>query len=171
MVWSNNSQVSTWTPCDGRTGVVWGPRGNLQCFPYLTGPVRDQYGARKGAVLHSYGNVRELTQPGFANIPHGRRMWSYGARTLPALSAHGQFTGCLQYLNPYVTRNRIMLALKLPERGGKIRTAPGHVSEHTIFAQNSLGTARTGPRIDVTQALPWWLPLLLVIEHWWMACI
>ena len=46
MVWLNNSQDSMGTRCDVHTGIVRGPHGNLQCFSYPTGPVRDPQGYR-----------------------------------------------------------------------------------------------------------------------------
>ena len=80
MVWSNNSQ-STGTPCDACTGIVRAPRGNLQCFSYITGSARGPYGTCKGAARHPSEQVRELTQPELAKIPHGRCIWPYGVRT------------------------------------------------------------------------------------------
>ena len=74
-----------------RTGVVRAPLGNLQYFSYHTGPVRGPCGTRNGAVRHTYGQVRELTQPEFAKLPHGRRMWPYGARTDRLRPPHGLF--------------------------------------------------------------------------------
>ena len=147
MVWSNNSQVSTWTPCDARTGAVQIPHENV--FPtenaFPTGPVRDPCGTRRGAVRHPYGHARELTQTKFAKIPHGRRIWPYGARTVPARAVYD--------LNPYGVHKLTMHALKLygPIRGGKIRTAPhgahaGPVSWRTIFVQNSPGTREQSVR-------------------------
>ena len=114
--------------------------------------LRDPCVTRKGAVRCPYGHVRELTQPWLAKIPHGRRIWPYGARTDSLRSLHGLFTGCLQSLYPYGTRKLIMHALKLygPVRGGRIRTAPHRaracpVSGRTIFVQNSPWTAREQP--------------------------
>ena len=63
IVWLNNSQDSTGTPCDARAGNVRAPHGNLQCFSYPTGPVRKSCATRKDAVRRPYGHVRELTQP------------------------------------------------------------------------------------------------------------
>ena len=63
MVWLNNSQDSTGTPCDARAGVVRDPHWNLQCFSYPTGPVQDPCVTRKIAVRCPYGHARELTQP------------------------------------------------------------------------------------------------------------
>ena len=54
--------------------------------------LRDPCGSRKGAVRQPYGHVRELTQPELAKLPHGRRIWPYGARTGPAGAVHGLFT-------------------------------------------------------------------------------
>ena len=120
MVWLNDSQDSTGTPCDAstgthgaRTGIVRAPHGNLQCFSYPTGPVQGPCATRKGAVRRPYRHVRELTQPQLAKIPHGSHIWLCGARTGPLRSSHGLFTGCLYYQNPYGPRKLIMHALKL----------------------------------------------------------
>ena len=80
------------TPCGARAGIVRAPQENLQCFSYPTGPVRGPCGTRKGAVQQPYGHVRELTQPELAKLPHGRRIWPYGARTGPAGAVHGLST-------------------------------------------------------------------------------
>ena len=122
------------TPCGARTRIARAPHGKLQCFPYPTGPVRGPCGTRKGAVRQPYGHVRELTQPELAKLPHGRRIWPYGARTGPLRAPQGLFTGCLQSLNPYVARKLIKYALKLygPRTGRK----------------NLYGAAR-GPWVDV----------------------
>ena len=153
MVWSNNSQDSTGTPCDGRTGVVRAPHGYLQCFSYPTGSTRVPCRTRKSAVRHPYRHIRELTQPELAKILHGRRIWPYEARKSSLRSPHRLFMGCLRYLNPKGARKLIMHALKLyrPVRGGKIRMAlhgarVGPVSGRTIFVQKSPGTAPSGPR-------------------------
>ena len=50
-------------PCEARTSVVRAPHGNLYSFRILW----DLYVGRAGAK-------RELTQPEFAKIPHGRRV-------------------------------------------------------------------------------------------------
>ena len=116
-----------------------------KCFSYPTGSVKGPYGTCKSAVWHPYRQVRELTQPEFAKIPHGRRIWPYGAVWAP----HGLFMGWLQSLNPYRARKLMMHALKLygPRTGrqNSYRASVGPVSGHTIFVQNSPGTARTGP--------------------------
>ena len=93
--------------------------GPVRC-PYggSTGPAQESpmflifYGTRAGPARHLYGQVRELTLPEFAKIPHGRRMWPYGARAGPLRSPHGLFTGYLRSLNPYGDRKLIMHALK-----------------------------------------------------------
>ena len=74
-----------------RAGVVRAPHGNLRCSSYPTGSVRGPCGTHKAAVRRPYGHVRELTQPEFAKIPHGRRMWPYGPRAVPARVVHGLF--------------------------------------------------------------------------------
>ena len=119
MVWSNDSQDSTGTPCGARTGIVRAPHGNLRCYTYPTGPVRGPCGTLKGVVRQPYGHVKEFTQSELAKLPHGRRIWPYGL-----------FPGCLRTQNPYGVRKLIMHALKLygPRTG----------------RQNSYGAAR-GP--------------------------
>ena len=109
----------------------YGPRkGIFNVFHILRGPC----GTRKGAVRHPYGHVKGLIQHELTKIPHGRRIWPYGARTGPLRSPHGLFTGRLGYQNPYGARQLIMHALKLygPRTG----------------RQNSYGAARgpCGPR-------------------------
>ena len=116
------------TPCDARTDIVRAPNGNLQCFSYPTGPVSE-----------------------LAKIPHGRRIWPYGARTGPLRSPHGRFAECLWSLNPYGARKLIMHAWKLygPCTGrqnlyGAAR-GPCRPREWTCdFFQNSPGTACMG---------------------------
>ena len=130
MVWSNNSQDSMGIPCGARTGS-YGLRTEIFNVFHI---LRDPCGTRKGAVRQPYGHVRELTQPELAELPHGRRIWPYGAHTAPLRAPQGLFTGCLQYLNPYGARKLIMHALKLyGPRAGR---------------QNSYGAARgpCGPR-------------------------
>ena len=127
------------------------PHGNPQCFSYPTGRIRGPCVTRKGANWH----VRELTQPELAKIPHGRRIWPHGARTVPLRSSHELFTGCLRSVNPYGARKLIKHAFKLygPRTGGNIRTAPhgaraGPVSGRTVFvlkSPKSSGTAREQP--------------------------
>ena len=113
VVWMNNSQDSTGTPCDAHTGIIWAPHGNLRCFSFPMGPIQGPCMIYKGAVQRPYGHVRELTQPELAKIPHGHHIWPCRARTGSLQSLHGMFTGCLQYLNPYGARKLIMHALKL----------------------------------------------------------
>ena len=139
-VWSNNWQDSTWTPCTRRTD----PARESPVFSYPTGSVRGPCGTHKGAARHTYGHVRELAQQEFAKIPHGCRMWSYGACACPLRSPPGLFMGYLRSLNPHGGRKLIMHALKLygPRTGGKIRKAPhgartGPMSGRTIFVQSS----------------------------------
>ena len=116
--------------------------------------VRGPCGTRKGAVRHPCGQVRELTQTELAKIPHGCRIWPYGARTAP----HGMFAGWLQYQNPYGARKLIMHALKLyGARTGRQNSygaarGPCGPREWTYdFCSkqrvNSPGTARTGPGV------------------------
>ena len=89
MVWLNNSQDSTGTPCGRRADAVRAQHGNLQCFLYPTGPVRGPCATCKGAVRRPYGHVRELTQPKLAKIRHGRRIWPYGTRAGPVRAPLG----------------------------------------------------------------------------------
>ena len=78
-----------------------------------TGPAREPWGIRKGAVWHPCRHVRELTQPELAKISHGRRIRPYGVHTGPLRSPQGLFTGCLRSQNPYGTHKLIMHASKL----------------------------------------------------------
>ena len=137
MVWFNNFQDSTGTPCNARTGIIQTPHGNLQCFSHSTGPVRGPCMIRKGAVWCPYGHIRELTQPDLEKI-HGRRIWPYGAHMDPLRSPHRLFIGCLWSPNPCRACKHIMHALKLygPHKG-----------RQNSYGQpvNSPGTARTGP--------------------------
>ena len=88
----------------------YGPRkGIFNVFPIP----RDPCGTRKGAVRHLYGHVRELIQPELTKIPHGCRIWPYGAHTGPLLSPHGLFMGYLGYQNPYGALKLILHALKI----------------------------------------------------------
>ena len=114
-------------------------------------PVRASYGQRmgifnvfhilrdpcvtcKGAGGRLYGHVRELTQPELAKIPHGR--------TGPVRGPHGLFT----ISKPVRARELIMHTQRATYGEAKfVRRRP--VSGHTIFVQNSLWTARTGPGI------------------------
>ena len=124
----------------------YGPRtGIFNVFHILRDPYGGPCVTRKGAVRRPYGHARELAQPELAKIPHGRRIWPYGARKVPLRSPHGLFTGCLRYLNPYGAHKLIMHALKLygPRTG---RQNPhgaraGPLNGRTIFVQNSPGTA------------------------------
>ena len=160
MVWSNNSQDSIGTPCEARVGIVRAPQGNLQYFSYPTGPVRDPCGIRKGAVRQPYGHVRELTQPELAKLPHGRRIWPYGARAGPLRAPQGLFTGCLEPLNPYGARKLIIQALKLygPRTGRQNSYGParGQCGPHEwtyYFCSKQPGNSPYGAReCDVTEA-------------------
>ena len=107
-------------PCNARAG----PTRKSPMF-FISYGTRRECETRKGAVRHLYGHLRELTQPEFAKIPHGCRMWPHGARTGPLRSPHGPFTDCLRSLNPNRTRKLIMHASKLCGlvQGGNIPTA------------------------------------------------
>ena len=129
-VWSNNSQDSMGTRARP-VRASYGPRTEIFNVFHI---LRDPYGTRKGAVRQPYRHLRELTQPELAKLPHGRRIWPYGARRCPLRAPQGLFTGCLQSLNLYGARKLIMHALKLyGSRTGR---------------QNSYGAARgpCGPR-------------------------
>ena len=108
----------------------YGPRTGISNAFHI---LRGLYGPRKGAVRHPYGRVRELKQPEFAKIPHGR-MWSYG-----------QFTDCLQFLNPYGARKLIMHALKFygPHKGRQI--SYGAARAPWVDARFLFKTAREQP--------------------------
>ena len=151
MVWLNNPQDSTGTPCDARAGIVRAPHGNLQFFHILWDPcglVCDPQGCRTGPLWTRKGiyTTRIGKNPARA---------SYMAVRTP----YGLFTGCLWSLNPYGARNLIMHASKPygPRTGRQNSYAAraGPVSGRTIFVQNSPGTARTGPGsvMWLTQAL------------------
>ena len=108
----------------------YGPRTGISNAFHI---LRGLYGPCKGAVRHPYGRVRELKQPEFAKIPHGR-MWSYG-----------QFTDCLRFLNPYGARKLIMHALKLygPHKGRQI--SYGAARAPWVDARFLFKTAREQP--------------------------
>ena len=149
------------TPCGARAGIVRAPHENLQCFSYPTRPARGPCGTRKGAVWQPYGHVRELTQPELAKLPHGRRIWPYGARTGPLRAPQGLFTGCLQSLNPYGAHKLIMHAFKLygPRAGrqnsyGAARGPCGPREWTYDFCLKQPGNSPYGAReCDVTEAL------------------
>ena len=105
MVSANNSQDSTWTPCDV-TGVVRAPHGNLQCFSYSTGPVWDPQGCR---TTHLHTTLKATDTPRIDKNPARALSVAVRGSTDP-LRPH---TGCLRALNPYGTRKLIMHALKL----------------------------------------------------------
>ena len=124
--------------------------GILQCFSNPTGLVRGPCWTHKGAVRYLYGYVRESTQPEFAKIPHGHRMWPYGPLAVP----HGLFMGCLWYLNLYGARKFIMHALKLygsrtgrQNSYGAARVSYGPREWAYYFCSKQAGTARTGPDV------------------------
>ena len=132
-------------PCGHRTA----PYGNLQCFPYPTGPVRGPCRIRNGALRTRKGiDTTRICKKKTARASYVTVRCPYGPLTGP----HGLFTYFLRFLKPYGARKLMMHALKLygPVRGCKIRTVlhgarTGPVSGRAIFVQNSLGTARTGP--------------------------
>ena len=141
-----------------------GPRtGILDVFSYPTGPIRGPCVTRKGAIRRPYGHVRKLTQPELAKIPHGRRIWPYGARTDPLPSPHWLFTGCLPLLNPCGARKLIMHALKLygPRTGRQNSYRTGPVRAPWMNVRFLFKTAREQPgsspfgarECDVTEAL------------------
>ena len=111
------------TPCGARTGIVRAPHGNLQCFSYPMGPVRDPQECRTTALR---------TRTGIDTTRIGKT--PARASYLAVRAPQGLFTGCLQSINPYGARKLIMHALKL------YRPRTGR--------QNSYGAARgpCGPR-------------------------
>ena len=130
----------------------YGPRtGIFNVFHILRGPCV----TRKGAVRCPCGHARELPQPELAKIPHGHRIWPYGAGTGPLRHRHGLFTGCLRSLNPYGARKLIMHALKL------------YVSGRTIFVQNSPGTARQQPVRGPGVWCDWGISSATVLWQFW----
>ena len=118
MVWWNDSQDFTGTPCDAHASIVRAPQGIFNVRDpqgRSTTPLRTRKGIDttrigKNAARASYLAVRGLRSP------------------------HGLFTGSLVFQNPYGTRKLILHALKLygPRTG----------------RQNSYGAARgsCGPR-------------------------
>ena len=117
-----------------------------------TGPC----GTRSGAARYPYGHVKELTQPEFAKIPPGRRMWAYGPLVVP----HGLFMGCLWSLNPYGAHNLIMHTLKLygPCTGrqnsyGATRVSYGPREWTYDFCSKQPGNSPYGARYDLTWEL------------------
>ena len=111
------------TPWVPRAGIVRAPHGNLQCFSYPSGPVRDPQGCRTAALR---------TRKGIDTTRIGKT--PARASYLAARAPQGLFTGCLQSLNLCGARKLIMHGLKLygPRTG----------------RQNSHGVARgmCGPR-------------------------
>ena len=136
----------------------YGPRkGIFNVFHIL----RDPCGTRKGAVRHPNGHVRELIQTELTKIPHGHRIWPYGARMGSLRSPHALFTGCLGSQNPYWARKLIMHALKLygPLTGrlnsyGAARGRCGPCEWTHDFCSKQPGNSPYGAReSDVTGAL------------------
>ena len=125
MVRSNNSQDSMGTPCGVRTGIVRAPHGNLQCFSYPTGPVRDPQECRTTALR---------TRKGIDTTRIGKTSTRASYLAIRGPCGPLTFTGCLQSLNQYGAHKHIMHALKV--------YGPG------TGRQNSYGAARgpCGPR-------------------------
>ena len=108
MVWSNNSQDSTWSrampmralygPCTGISNVFFITYGNH------TGPLLDPQGGRTVPLWTRKGIDTTIIRKNPARA-------SYVAARGPC----GPRTGCLRYLHPYGTRKLIMHALKLYE--------------------------------------------------------
>ena len=112
MVWSNDSQDSTWTPYDACTGVVVAPLGNFQWFSYLLRPVRARAGPARlphktYTDMLGYWHNQNL-QKSCTGVVCGR---TESVRTLR--SPHGLLMVCLRPLNPYGARKLIMHAFKL----------------------------------------------------------
>ena len=142
----------------GSYGHRTGPARKSSMFFVSYGTRTGPCGTRKGAERQSYGHVREFTPPELAKLPHGRRIWSYGAVRAPQVL----FTGCLQSLNPYGARKLIMHALKLygPRTGrqnsyGAVRGPCGPREWTYDFCSKQPGNSLYGAReCDVTEALP-----------------
>ena len=83
-------------PCGHRMGPARKSSMFFISYGTRTGPCR----TRKGAVRQPYRHVRELTQPELAKLPHGRRIWPYGALTGPTGAVHGLFTICKHVRGP-----------------------------------------------------------------------
>ena len=134
-----------WVPHAVPVRASYGHRkGIFNVFHILRGPC----GTRKGAVRHPYGHVRELIQPELTKLPHGRRIWPFGARTGPLWSPHRLFTGYLGSENPYGARKLIMHALKTagPAREGKfVRRRTGPVRAPWVDVRFLFKTAREQP--------------------------
>ena len=102
----------TFVVCKGESASLKANQMKCLKFELLDGGTgHDPYGTLKGAARHPYGHVNDLTQPELTKIPHGHRMWPYGAHTEPARSPQGPFTGCLLSINPCGARKLIMHAL------------------------------------------------------------
>ena len=118
-----------------RTGPVRESSMFFICYGTCTGgPVRDPQRCRTAPLRARKGidTTRIGKNPARA---------SYFAVRGP----YGPRTGCSKSLNPYGARKLIMHALKLG-KAKSVRRRTGPVSGRTIFVQNSLWTARTGPR-------------------------
>ena len=159
---------------------LWEPR---------TMPVRASCGSRTGIfisygtrmrpvrpVRHPYGHVRELTQPALAEIPHGRDIWSYGARKDPLRCPHGLLMSCLRYLNPYGDHKLMMNASNLyrPRTGrqnsyGAARGPYGSREwTYDFFSKqpgNITGTARAGPGSVMWLRHKWYLLNINTFEN------
>ena len=94
-------------------GHRMGPARESSMFFISYRPIWGSCGTRKGAIRHPHRHVRELIQPELTKIPHGCRIWPYGARTGPLRSPHRLFTGCLWSQNPDGACKLIMHTLKL----------------------------------------------------------
>ena len=127
MVSSNNSQDSVGTPFDFRAGIVRPHTGIFNVFHTLTLTLKHWHNPTK--------------------IPCERRIWPCGARKGLLLSRHGLFTGCLQYLNAYGARKRIMHALKLYGSRAWKQNSHGAVRAPWVDVQtmNKPRSSRMGP--------------------------
>ena len=154
MVWLNNSQDSTGTPCDARTGIVRAPHGNLRFFFISYGtrkvPVRDPQGCRTAPLR---------TRKGIDTTIIGKN--PARASYLAVRAPYGPRTGCSQSQNPYGVRKLIMHALKLygPCTGrqnsyGAARGSCGPRMWTCDFCSKQPGNSPYGARLcDVTEAL------------------
>ena len=92
MLWSNNSQDSTWTPCDACAGVVRAPHGNLRYFSYPTGPARDPQRCLTAPLRtrKRIDTARICENPAQASYVAVRG--PYGPLMVRARAVHGLFT-------------------------------------------------------------------------------
>ena len=91
MVWLNNSQDSTGTTCDARAGIARALHGNLQCFSYPTGPVRDPQGCRTAPLRTRKGIHAAIIGKNPTRALYLAVRGPYGPLTVLARGVHGLF--------------------------------------------------------------------------------